>query len=450
MKESEQMYIRQCRQGIENRLGWGKSEQWTNQDFIRLSELIFQETGVNLSATTLKRIWGKVKYESVPQTTTLNVLAQFAGYPDWRAFKMECFLEVEKQKATAANRIQDLQDLGYKKYRGLAAQSYRQDKKVMLRSFVIVLLLLVGGSALLGLMFSMQAKEKVRSSLAPQDFSFTSYPVTTGLPNTVIFGYDASAAPTDSIYIQQFSDPKQRISVSKQDHRHASMYYYPGAYQAELLVGKEVVKQHKFLIKTNGWLALVERDPIPHYFKEDIISLGTLGLSLEALESTHLDLQNDTPWVSYYNVREYGDVYNDNFLLETELKSTFSQGKAVCQDSSVVILYHDAPPLTIPLAIPGCLANLDPILKEQGMETEDINLLAFGADFSDWVQVKCEAKDQQLSLHINEKLAYQGPLPQKSSRIIGIAYRFHGTGQVNYVSLSQSDGQQVYYEDFSG
>ncbi|WPP52820.1 hypothetical protein [Catalinimonas niigatensis] len=449
MKESEQTYILKCRQGIEKRLGWGSAEQWVNQDFICLSELIFQETGTNLSTTTLKRIWGKVKYESVPQTTTLNVLAQFAGYSDWRVLKTQCSSEEEKQKAVAADSIQNSkQDIALKKSRSLSDQTYRQDKKVIMRSFMIMLLLLVGGSALFGLMFSMQAKEKVRSSLATQDFSFVAYPVTTGLPNTVIFDYNASAAPTDRIYIQPSGDPKQRVEVSKQEHRHTSMFYYPGAYQAKLMVDKEVVRQQEFLIRTNGWLALVEREPIPHYFEENIISMGTLGLSQPALESTQLDLQNDTPWVAYYNVGEFGEVYSDNFMLETEVKSTFSEGKAVCQDSSVVILYDNAPPLTIPLAISGCLANLDTILKGQGMKTEDINLLAFGADFSDWIQVSCEAKEQQLSLHINRQLAYQGPLPQKSSRIVGIAYRFHGTGLVNYVSLSQPDGQEVYYEDF--
>lgn len=84
--DNEKVNIEKCRQRIEEKIGWGSSAEWQNQDFEALSERIFRETKVSLSASTLKRLWGKIRYEGTPNISTLNALAQFIGYENWRAF----------------------------------------------------------------------------------------------------------------------------------------------------------------------------------------------------------------------------------------------------------------------------------------------------------------------------------------------------------------------------
>jgi hypothetical protein len=74
---------------FESNTGWGDSDEWTNQDFVMLSEKIQERTGVALSHVTLKRVWGKVKYDSLPNTHTLDTLVQFLGYENWRDFKSQ-------------------------------------------------------------------------------------------------------------------------------------------------------------------------------------------------------------------------------------------------------------------------------------------------------------------------------------------------------------------------
>ena len=78
--------MRQVKRLFEEKTGWGDSDLWSNQDFLELSEMIFDETGNSLSHVTLKRIWGKVRYESLPHTSTLNTIVQFLGYRSWREF----------------------------------------------------------------------------------------------------------------------------------------------------------------------------------------------------------------------------------------------------------------------------------------------------------------------------------------------------------------------------
>jgi ketosteroid isomerase-like protein len=74
---------------FESKTGWGDSDEWTNRDFMILSEKIQERTRVALSHVTLKRIWGKVKYDSLPNTHTLDTLVQFLGYENWRDFKSQ-------------------------------------------------------------------------------------------------------------------------------------------------------------------------------------------------------------------------------------------------------------------------------------------------------------------------------------------------------------------------
>jgi hypothetical protein len=84
----DQDLIRQVKHLYEEKTGWGDSDLWKNQDFLELSRKIFDRTGIALSHVTLKRIWGKVRYESLPHTSTLNTIVQFLGYGNWREFRV--------------------------------------------------------------------------------------------------------------------------------------------------------------------------------------------------------------------------------------------------------------------------------------------------------------------------------------------------------------------------
>lgn len=62
-------------------------------------------------------------------------------------------------------------------------------------------------------------------------------------------------------------------------------------------------------------------------------------------------------------------------------------------------------------------------------KTQDLS--GFGTDFSDWVTLKCESKDGQIRFWVNDELAYQLSFNLENDRkIMGIRYRFQGTGAV--------------------
>ena len=86
MAYSEAENLEKCKKAIEDKLNWGSSASWLNYDFERLNEQIFAETNVQISVSTLKRIFGKASYNSSPSLTTLNTLAVFIGFANWRDF----------------------------------------------------------------------------------------------------------------------------------------------------------------------------------------------------------------------------------------------------------------------------------------------------------------------------------------------------------------------------
>jgi hypothetical protein len=101
--EKEKQLLLLCRQLIEQMLNWGDSNIWGNDDFEQLSQQIFDKTRVQLSVSTLKRIWGKVRYESFPNAATLNALAQFLDYTSWRDFRQHHQVNGVIEQATAEN-----------------------------------------------------------------------------------------------------------------------------------------------------------------------------------------------------------------------------------------------------------------------------------------------------------------------------------------------------------
>ena len=72
---------------VEAQFNRGKSQEWSNYDFEKLGLAVQAATGVALSVTTLKRVFGKVKYNSAPAVTTLNALSRYAGFEDWSDFR---------------------------------------------------------------------------------------------------------------------------------------------------------------------------------------------------------------------------------------------------------------------------------------------------------------------------------------------------------------------------
>jgi hypothetical protein len=308
--------------------------------------------------------------------------------------------------------------------------------------------LLTGITIALLLAFSLRVKQVETPPLDAANFSFHSRPTASGLPNSVVFTYHASQAPSDCVYVQQSWDPKRRFKVPKAGKHVTSLYYYPGYFQAKLLVGNQVVKEHALLIPTKGWLPLVEQEPVPVYFKpEEAIDKGVLTLSADVLQGRGISLQPVVPWVNYWYVQDFGDLTMHSFTLETELKNDYATGSAACQHSEVVLLCAGGA-IKVPLTVPGCVSGISLHLPGKQIRGANTDLSAFGCDFSRWVKLRLEKTSGSVRILVNDQLALTTALSENGAKIVGLGFRFQGTGSVNYVRLSDGRGKQILNEQF--
>jgi hypothetical protein len=426
--EKQDAYLTICLRAIEEKLGWGNSGQWTSADFQRLSDRIYEATKVVLSASTLKRVWGRVRYEGNPATSTLDALAAFLGYENWRSF-------VVARQPVAQSAGEPLMGRSRK-------------KRLVLWGLVIVALITIGFVA-----FYQAGKESApgddaiaASAASSGDYAFSSEPVTRDIPNSVIFTYDASHAPLDSVFIQQSWDPMRQVRVKKDGHKHTSIYYEPGFYMAKLLVGEQVVKEHALLVPSDGWLGTIDRMPKPMYLKpEEFLYADHLGVSTAAIEANQIGLKPDPPLVKYFNVGNFEPLSAADFSFSAQVRNDYSAGNNACQFSQIMLI-TEGMPISLVLSTKGCVSELGLMGGGQSVSGKNADLSAFGVDFSDWVTVGCHSIDGKLVYEVNGVKAYTLPLGTNPPRIVGMVFLFEGTGSVKTIRLQ--DGEETRFDAF--
>lgn len=400
--------IKICRQYIESKLGWGQSDSWQNQDFENLSEKIFQETGQVLSISTLKRIWGKVKYDGRPNIATLDVLAQFAGFENWRAFdgaqpaSETVLFPEEKRQGSMLNRPR-------------------------LWQYLVMLFCL----ATICAFWYKQSGKKLWFS----NIEFNSRPLTTGLPNTVVFAYNARQTNADSVFIQQSWDKRKRQKVDQYDTVFTSTYYIPGYYKAKLVLNDSVVKEHDVLIETNGWMGLLDTRPFPIYLKKEDVARGDeWGFSQAQLDTIALSSHEPVLFVLANVSKDFQKIDSAHFVLNLQLQNTYNQpGKDVCQKTFVSVLGSNGF-INIPLCKTGCVGEVSLMLGDKVVSGKTNNLEALGVDFTQKVNLRCELVQDNLCIYTNDKLAFTAANPA-IGQLQGCRIAFTGTGVMSHFDL---------------
>ncbi|MDW7695901.1 hypothetical protein R9C00_25515 [Flammeovirgaceae bacterium SG7u.111] len=416
--DKEKELLQKCLKQIEEKLGWAEASEWQHRHFDLLSEKIFEATHVQLSAVTLKRLWGKIAYHSSPTTNTLDTLAKFLGYGSWIDFQQEHWQKTEIPSQQPSVRKSGL------------AKLFRQKVSYL---YGAVLLVLVVGLLSMTEWIKPVYKEKT---------SFSFQPVAKGLPNTVTFTYDASHANADSVFIQQSWNPKLRHQVDPTSDFFACTYYYPGFFQAKLVLNDQIAIEKDLFIKSEGWLATIDKKPVPFYL--DLASVaknGQLAITQAHLVEHGVDLSGEIPITNFHFVEDFGEVSAQNFKLSTEFKNTFGKGEAICQEARVSILCSKSA-FIIPFSIKGCVAELGMLIPGNFMNGTQADLTGFGVDFSEWVTLEVETSGNQVSILVNGQPAYQGEVPLVAGKVVGVRYQFHGTGSVKSLQL-ESEGKSI-------
>ena len=462
-------YIQRCLKLAEIRFDRGTHSEWSSYDFEKLSEAIHEATGVVLSVTTLKRLWGKLSYTNTPAITTLNTLAQYAGYEDWGSFRRKLSAGNNSPvtppssadqitgtaDATGANNKATGEQLpatahtltnseeGNRTFTGtpvgVSGTTSAKGKVSRSGKWPYWTLGLLSLAIILYVTLLSNGRSK-QASMDPAAYQFSSNKtVLTGVPNSVIFKYDARAAGDDTVFISQSWDISRKFAVPKDKREYSSIYYHPGYFRAKLIVGKQIVKEHDLMISSNGWLAAIEQDEVPVYFNQKEFLKGhTVEVDKATMEAYNISLQPTIPRLQFYNVQDMGDLRTDNFSFETTVKSNFNLGSAACQRVQILILCKNDV-FIIPLCAKGCVGDLNLYAGGKAMQSQNTDLSKFGRDMSQWVQLKVEAKDKHIRILVDgeEATAFTGEY--EPSDIVGVQYRFEGPAAVKDTRFTKGD-----------
>lgn len=457
--------LHHCKQTIEEKLTWGPSADWKQRDYECLSKLIFEETEISISLSTLRRLW-KPNYKATPHPSTLEALARFAGFGGWHQLQ-------QMQQEVAAEETPTAETKPQVKAVETAPAATSPQKATMESSDPVTRpqstpapapRFKVGGLTWLGsalaagiavvLLFTLFSHNPAGSNVAPPlpDIPFSHRTtVQTGLPNTVIFDFDLSALGDQQVHIQQSWNQAERVQLYPSQQHHSAVYYLPGFHRARLLVDERIVADRRVHITTDDWLPLARydiMDTIPFYLPVDKIrNNGVLHAAPQLLADARLDLSKNQYWVSYYNVRDFGEITGDDFRLQARLRNRLEDGGLTCQKSQLFLLCENEFFL-IPLAYAGCVSDMTLLLPDQRLTGKENDMSAFGCDLSDWrtLTLSAEGGDTRILVDDRELHRHQSGVP--AGRIKGMQFRFYGTGALDWVRLYDGQGQLIYADEF--
>jgi len=418
-------YLKLCKQKIESLSNIGNSANWSQQDYEYLCDLIDEKTNVKLSISTLKRLW-VYKTETIPNISTLNTLSRFLNYRDWYDFKNKHIIEDNKV----------ILSMPVRKTYGT-----RGDRKIAAYSAIALAILT------LGIILAINRHSSVNSGDCVFELKKN---IRSGVPNTVVFHYDISKTTFDKAFIQQDWDASRRVDVTAANKNYSCIYYYPGYFDAKLVVDDKVIKNTPLLINTDGWLPLVTTERYqdkPVYIDKKLIEDRSLYISPKNIKTLGIDITKDY-FVSFYMVRDFGNIQCENFTLISEIMNNTDEGGSSCQYSEIVVKFENGRLLT-PFSNIGCTSTLDVNYGEKYLKGSENDFSALGIDLSMVKTIKIQVINKHVSVFANDKKVLDQAFNASLGKLIGLHYLFNGCGRVNKTELF--DGKNALaYSDYFG
>lgn len=400
-KELERLKIE-----IEKHLGWGVVSEWHSSMFNELSEKIFEATNVNLSIATLKRFFGVVKHEGTPSITTLDALSQFLKYENWRDFKLKS-VKITSPKFRLPN------------------------KKGVYISLGFVLCF-----AIISLIANRRPEVVVNSS----EFTFSSQVKSMEYPNTVVFNFSLpDNLKSDSLVIQQSWDPTKTVEIRRDQNTATGIYYQPGYFRAKLLVEGQIVKEHDLFLKSNGWLGTLDYAPIPKYFRPEL--KGKVMMAPKEIEE-EVQASEEMLVTTYQYVDDFGDVSDDNFTFSAQVENHSDEIWAVCKMMSLYFLGSEGA-LIVPFSKIGCSSEVDIMLNDVYLDGKENDLSALSSDFTGATDIKVSVNQKKLTVSISGKEVYTQSYNMSIGKLVGLRFRFLGTGQINEFHLFDKNQEEI-------
>lgn len=414
---SDFLALGKCKRLIEKKLAWGPSHEWGTKDFSELSDLIYQKTKVRLSETTLKRIWGRVKYGNSPSGSTLEVLANFIGSKSWREFKL-------KENITSSQSV-------FEENR----TSFLERKKVGIVAMVLI-------ASLSYVLFSGS------SDNSSEHIRFSSEVLAGKFPQAVKFQIDSLRKKRDDSTIRLYGDDNRiDVKIEADESSTIGMYYYPGVYKAELIRKGKTIKEKDVVLKSGNWLTTLTKGFSVDYFHK-ATDANFKGLRLSPFFVDSIGSYIEDKELIYHLTPPFINFVGDNFSVETTIGYDAPEGFLEdCQWGRIVLLGNKNR-LTIPFVGRQCANTYQIQFGDKEIFTSkdyDLSLLQF--DFGTKQDLNLTISNNKLLINTAHKENLVLPFSSDLGSIMGLRIAFENNpyGLVSRLNIVDNNNtEQVY------
>lgn len=406
-------------------LSWGDVSNWTQRDFIHLSQLIEEKTGEQLSVTTLKRLLGKVQYTGVPYVHTLDVVCAFMGYKSWLDFLKQ------HSKTNQYSAVHTEQ------------QNKAQSPQILFFYIGAAVVISILTTAYLFFHFTNTAQVLTASDKATL-ISTNAYSDT--LPHKVNFYYEIPEAYISNQNIITFGE-REGISLVQIDENRSGevshTYTQSGFYRAKIFSNKMQLAEQDVLIESNGWKQFIEHSPKDKTIKVPIEGIQQ-NLSIESVQ--HLGIDTSANFNFIYHFFKKTDLNGDNCIVKTIVRSRPELHNNYLPKVMIKIMFSKQP-----IFITFDKSNSSKTIYNQVSEVVlpvELQKKHFCKDISDWSLVEVRTANNEAQIFLNKEKIYTIPYTEPLGQFVGIEYRFRGIGEVKSLELCNHANARIIHKTF--
>ncbi|MEM1325970.1 MAG: hypothetical protein AAGI23_08460 [Bacteroidota bacterium] len=418
----EKQLIETCKTQIQQRY-FPNQPDLAQRDFLYLTELMEERSGILVSLSTLKRIW-KGNYARLPQMQTLNALVSILDYESWNEYKL----------AQHENGLT------------LPRKAQKKSWAPIILTAIGLSIVIFGGGYYTYLWYIF--RESNTFHIPDESIHFSANKtVTSGVPNTVIFSYDLSKAKADSFSIQRTWNPAHRTLIDPKNNHFTEIYYYPGIHKAKLMANDSVIRETEISIQSEGWLAILDdmENATPTYLPLDENAIGKLSVSTETYKKVKLD-DIENYYLSYFLIQPFDSIQHEHYELKTKFRITEDTDN-ICPFAQLRVV-DETDVSFVTLVQKGCEANANLKLDGTYQSGRDNDLSALGVDLSEWQELRIVNSEGKTNVFINEEKVFSSSIPTNGGHITGLIFTFNTPGEVDQVQLKDLESGAHFLEGF--
>lgn len=428
-------YIRLCLEKIEDKLGWGPSEKWTERDFIRLQGIIGDVSKINISTHTLKRLFGKIYYDRdnyTPQEATKNALVIYLGYVSWLEF-----IQTNQASNSGGEPGKNMKrNILLDKISDMMPPKFYSRPLFFLLLFVFIIIMVI--------------------RIVHEDTNFFIENTSGYVPHTVTFHYHVPQRKVGNAYINyDFTHPHlggEYYLTEKGENHINYTYQIPGVFFPELHVGKNTYHSGPVVVLSDDWISFYQNEMKNKVlWLHNIIKEKRVDNYLYLSAKTIKEHGGDTILVYYTGhrlIRDFG-VSGDDFVLETMALNNSDIGGIGCYDVNLYV-YCENSIYMIRMVEKQCHAYSLLSYGEKLLDGSTVDLPFITFNPADWSRIRLEVDEKRMRLLLNQEEIYSDSYSQACGNILGIQFFFKGSGKVDYVTLSTKQGEVIFHDDFGG